>query len=340
MKIIRGATTVAEDSKEEIRLAVKELMDGIFSANPLKKEEVVGIVFSLTNDLHSFHPAKAARECGYDFAPLFSCTEPQIDGGLPLCIRTMILTETSDGAKKQKPKHVYLRGAKVLRKDMTEIYNIALDGPAGSGKSTIAKRLAADYDILYLDTGAMYRACALKAISAGIDLKDGKAVRDLTSSLNVEVRYVDGTQHTFLDGKDVSEAIRKNEVSLAASDISAHRCVREKMVETQRKIAKSMSCVLDGRDIGSTVLPDAKFKFYVTADSTIRAKRRFLELQARGQKVDFEALHKEILLRDKQDAEREFSPLKRADDAVVVDTSEMTIDEAVSAIKSLIQTKI
>ena len=127
---------------------------------------------------------------------------------------------------------------------------------------------------------------------------------------------------------------------MAASNISAHRAVREKMVEMQRKIAKEMSCVLDGRDIGSAVLPDAKFKFYVTADSKVRAMRRFKELTERGQKVDFETLHREILQRDKQDSEREFSPLKQADDAVVVDTSHLGIDEAVAKIKALIQSKI
>lgn len=335
--VIRGATTVSVDRKEEICVAVKELFDGVFAENKLEKSEVRGIVFSLTTDIHSYHPAKAARECGYDFAPLFACTEPEITGALPLCIRLMLLTERAGNAT---TKHVYQRGAKVLRKDISERYAVALDGPAGSGKSTIAKRLAADYDILYLDTGAMYRACALKALLSGVNAKDFEAVKRLTPQIHIQVEYRDGAQHTLLDGRDVSADIRKNEVSMLASDISAHPAIREKMVEMQREIAHTTSCVLDGRDIGSTVLPDAEYKFFVTADSRIRAKRRYDELTARGQTVDFDTLHEEILRRDKQDAEREFSPLVQAKDAIVVDTSLMSIEEAVAAIKSKIQAKI
>lgn len=337
MTVIRGATTIERDCKEEISSAVKEMLDEIFAVNALKKEEVSGFLFSLTTDIHSYHPAKAARECGYDFAPLFAAIEPEIEGGLKLCIRLMLFTNLADN---RAVKHIYQRGAKVLRKDISEIYNIALDGPAGSGKSTVAKALAKDYNILYLDTGAMYRACGLKALRLGISPKDRAAVEKMLPQLNVKVEYKDGAQHTILDGEDVSSAIRENAVSMAASDISAHPAVRVKMVEMQREIAKSMSCVLDGRDIGSTVLPDAKYKFYITADSKVRATRRFNELSARGEKVDFEQLHAEIVARDKQDSEREFSPLVCADDAVVIDTSNMDINEVVATVKAAIQAKI
>ena len=337
MTIIRGATTVLCDCKEEITQSVRDLLDEIFTQNRLKKQEIKGFLFSLTSDIHSYHPAKAARECGYDFAPLFACIEPDIDGGLPMCIRLMAFTDLTD---ERNVKHVYRKGATVLRKDISEIFNIALDGPAGSGKSTVAKILAKDYNILYLDTGAMYRACGLKALRLGIDPKDRLAVEQTLPNLNVKVEYKDGTQHTILDGEDVSSAIRENAVSMAASSISAHPAVRIKMVEMQREIAKSMSCVLDGRDIGSTVLPDAKFKFFITADSKVRATRRYKELIERGQTVDFETLHAEIVARDKQDSEREFSPLVCAKDAIVVDTSNMEIDEVVKTIKNAIQSKI
>lgn len=338
MTVIRGATTIGRDVQEEISSAVKELLEEIFLANRLKRSEVKAIVFSLTTDIHSCHPAKAARECGYDFAPLFACTEPQIDGGLALCIRVMLFVELSE--TERYPKHIYQKGAKTLRRDISEIYNIALDGPAGSGKSTIAKRLAEDYRILYLDTGAMYRACALNAIESGVDPQDSEAVGKMMEGIDLNVEYKNGVQHTLLGGRDVSERIRKNEVSMVASEVSAHRVVREKMVEMQRKIAKSMSCVLDGRDIGSTVLPEARFKFFVTADSRVRAMRRYKELTERGQTVDFDVLRQEIEKRDKQDSEREFSPLKKAEDAIVVDTSEMNIEQAVATIKSLIQSRI
>ncbi len=337
MTVIRGATTIKSDCKEEISLAVQELLEEIFAANALQKEELRAFIFSLTTDIHSYHPAKAARECGYDYAPLFAAIEPEIEGGLKLCIRMMLLTERKT---ERAVKHVYQGGAKILRKDLAEVMNIALDGPAGSGKSTVAKVLAKDYNILYLDTGAMYRACALKALRCGIDPKDGEAVERLLPSLNVKVEYREGKQHTLLDGEDVSLSIRENVVSMAASHISAHPAVRIKMVEMQREIARSMSCVLDGRDIGSAVLPNAKFKFFITADSRVRARRRFEELAARGETVDFERLHAEIVARDKQDSERAFSPLVCAEDAIVIDTSAMNVEEVVAKIKQCIQSKI
>ena len=337
MTVIRGATTIEKDEKEEICLAVKELLDEIFAVNRIENEEVSAFVFSLTNDIHSYHPAKAARECGYDFAPLFAAIEPEIVGGLQRCIRLMLLTDLTS---KSNIKHVYQKGAKILRTDISEKFNIALDGPAGSGKSTVAKILAKDYNILYLDTGAMYRACALKALRLGIDLKDATAVEKMLSHLDLKVEYKDGKQHTILDGEDVSSAIRENAVSMAASNISAHQAVRVKMVEMQREIANGMSCVLDGRDIGSAVLPNAKYKFFITADSKVRATRRFNELTVRGERVDFEKLHEEIVARDKQDTEREFSPLVQAKDAIVIDTSNLDIDGVVAAIKRQIQSKI
>ena len=337
MTIIRGATTIANDCKEEIVSSVKLLLDEVFKQNALNKQEIAGFLFSLTTDIHSYHPAKAAREVGYDFAPLFACVEPEIDGGLPMCIRLMLFVNQTE---EKSVKHIYQKGAKILRKDLSEVYNIALDGPAGSGKSTIAKALAKDYNILYLDTGAMYRACALKALRLGIDAKDVNAVEKMLPILNVTVEYRDGAQHTILDSEDVSKEIRENAVSMMASNISAHQAVRVKMVELQREIAKKTSCVVDGRDIGSAVLPDAKFKFFVTADSKVRAKRRYDELLARGEQVDFDTLHKEIVARDKQDSEREFSPLVCAEDAVVVDTSHLDIAGVLAHIKALIQEKI
>lgn len=337
MTIIRGATTIENDCQEEISASVKELLDEIFSVNALKKEEVSGFLFSLTTDIHSYHPAKSARECGYDFAPLFACIEPEIEGGLKLCIRLMLFTELMET---RSVKHIYQKGAKILRKDISEVYNIALDGPAGSGKSTIAKALAKDYDILYLDTGAMYRACGLKALRLGIDVKDENAVKEMLQTINLKVEYQGGKQHTILDSEDVSTAIRENAVSMVASTISAHPVVREKMVEMQREIAKGTSCVLDGRDIGSVVLPNAKYKFFITADSKVRAMRRYKELLSRGETVDFDKLHAEIIARDKQDSERAFSPLIQAKDAVLIDTSDMDIESVLKAIKAVIQSKI
>ena len=220
---------------------------------------------------------------------------------------------------------------------MEHIMRIALDGPSGSGKSTVAKRLSKELNILYLDTGAMYRATALKALSLGIDTFDIGGVSSFVGNLDLEIKYIDGTQHTFLDGEDVSEKIREPHVSMAASNISSLKCVRLKMVEMQRKIAASMSCVLDGRDIGSFVLPDADYKFYITASVDVRTERRYAELVAKGHGVDKGLLKKEIEQRDFNDKNRDFAPLVKADDAVLIDTSDMTVDEVVAKILSYIK---
>ena len=335
MVVIRGATTIPCDTKEEIQKAVSELLEQIESRNALKRDEVVSLVFSSTCDIHSYYPAKAARETGFISCSLFSAQEPEIDGALPLCIRCMLFVE-----KNLAPSHVYLRGAKVLRKDLAGKFNVAIDGPAGSGKSTVAKRIAKDYNILYLDTGAMYRACALKVLEMGIDPTDEAAIVALMRDVKLDVVYENGIQKTMLDGKDVSEEIRQNPVSMASSSVSKHMSVRMHLVEKQREIAGKMSCVLDGRDIGTFVLPDADFKFYLTASPDVRAKRRFDELKAKGTEVDFGRLKEEIVHRDEQDMNRDFAPLKRAEDAVLIDTSDMTIDEVVAAIERSMQEKI
>lgn len=335
MTVIRGATTIAQDTKEEIQKAVTELLEQIGSRNGLIKSEITSIVFSSTSDIHSYYPAKAAREAGFASSSLFSAQEPEIDGSLPLCIRVMLFVE-----KNIEPHHVYLRGARVLRKDIAQKYNIAIDGPAGSGKSTIAKRIAKDHNILYLDTGAMYRACALKALESHVDLDEELALVDVMRELKLDIEYVDGVQKTVLDGRDVSEEIRRPEVSMAASTVSKYPGVRIKMVEKQREIAGRMSCVLDGRDIGTFVLPDADFKFYLTATAEVRARRRYDELVAKGYEVDFEELKAEIVRRDEQDSSRAFAPLKQADDAVAIDTSDLTIDEVVQLVERKMQEKI
>ena len=217
---------------------------------------------------------------------------------------------------------------------MVKTLKIALDGPSGSGKSTIAKRLSKELNILYLDTGAMYRATALKALKMNIDTFDEKGVSGFINDLDLDIKYENGSQQTFLDGENVSDKIREPQVSMAASNISSLKCVRLKMVEMQRKIADKVSCVLDGRDIGSYVLPNADFKFYITASVDVRAKRRYDELTAKGFNVDFENLKKEIEERDYNDSHREFAPLVKAADAIYIDTSDMGIEEVVNTVMS------
>lgn len=214
--------------------------------------------------------------------------------------------------------------------------NIALDGPSGSGKSTVAGILAKKLDILHLDTGAMYRACALEALKRNIDCLDEDAVKGFISDIDLVIKYENGGQKTILDGEDVSLKIRDNKVSLMSSNISSLPIVREKMVEMQRKVAAENPCILDGRDIGTVVLPHAKYKFFITATSEIRARRRFNELTEKGQQVDYEQLLQEMIKRDYNDSHRKIAPLKQADDAILIDTSNMTVSEVVEKILSII----
>ncbi len=332
MKAIRGATTVLNDTAEDIKKGVSELLLTIKSKNAITENDIVCIMFSNTSDLRSYYPAKAAREAGFYSCPLYSSSEPEIDGSLPKCIRVMVLAEIA-----AEPVHVYLKDAVKLRKDISGKLNIAIDGPAGSGKSTVSKILAARFGILYLDTGAMYRACALACVRKNIDCRDEKSVEKVISSVDIDVKYSDGAQKTYLDCKDVSEEIRTPSISMLASSVSAHRCVREKMVELQRTIASANSCVLDGRDIGTNVLPDAEYKFFLTAAPEIRAERRAKENAVKGIVQPFDEVLKEIITRDEQDKNREIAPLVKAYGAVEVDTGSMSAEEVAEYLAKKIQ---
>jgi len=219
-------------------------------------------------------------------------------------------------------------------------YAIALDGPAGAGKSTIARRIAETLGILYLDTGAMYRAIGMKAVAQGISPKDETAVGIMLESTDLDIRFVAGAQEVWLDGINVSEAIRTPEASRAASDVSTLPVVRRALVDLQRTIASHQSLVMDGRDIGTHVLPDAQYKFFLTASVEERAQRRLHDLQSRGnQTVTLEEVRADIEYRDRQDSERAFAPLRQAEDAILVDTTDLTIEAVVQTILSLIATR-
>ena len=218
---------------------------------------------------------------------------------------------------------------------MSKHFAIAIDGPAAAGKSTIAKRVARELGALYLDTGAMYRAVGLYMLRQGVSLDDTAAIAARAPEARVDVRYAEGAQRVFLCGEDVSQAIRENAVSAAASAVSAVPAVRELLVARQREIASGAFVVMDGRDIGTKVLPDAPVKVFLTASAEVRAQRRFLELQARGQEVPYEQLLSEIRQRDHNDATRAASPMVQAEDAALMDSSDMTIEEVTAAIIAL-----
>ena len=210
--------------------------------------------------------------------------------------------------------------------------NIAIDGPAGAGKSTIAKRLAKKLGFIYVDTGAMYRAMAYYFLQHNIDAKDENAIAAACPDVDVTITYENGEQQVLLNGENVNGVIRNEEVGNRASSTSVYPVVRKKLVELQRQLAKSADVIMDGRDIGTCVLPDAQVKIYLTASSATRAKRRYDELTEKGVSCDLAEIEKDIIDRDYRDMHRETSPLRQAEDAVLVDSSEMNIDEVVDAI--------
>ncbi len=213
--------------------------------------------------------------------------------------------------------------------------NIAIDGPAGAGKSTIAKLVAKELGFLYVDTGAMYRSIALYLLENEVDYNDEAQLPKALDKINIEIRYVNGAQRVILNDRDVSDMIRREEVGNAASTTSALSPVRAKLLDLQRDIAAKNDVLMDGRDIGTNILPNAELKIYLTASVEVRAERRYKELVEKGETPDLEEVKKGIEQRDYQDMNREIAPLKQAEDAVLVDTSYMTIDEVVARIKEL-----
>jgi len=224
---------------------------------------------------------------------------------------------------------------------MAKTYSIAIDGPAGAGKSTIARMLAKEMGYYYVDTGAIYRTVAYFLDLLGISPKDVDGVTRYIDELTVEIEYdEDGKQHMLMNGMDVTDDIRTQDISQKASLVSAHAVVRETLLDMQRDMAKKHNVIMDGRDIGTVVLPKATVKIFLTASAEVRAKRRCDELIAKGQKAQYEKVLKEIQQRDYQDTHREVAPLKLARDSIKVDTSEMTIEEVVAAIRKIAQEKI
>ena len=214
--------------------------------------------------------------------------------------------------------------------------NIAIDGPAGAGKSTVAKGLAKKLGFIYVDTGALYRAIGVFAIRKGVNTKDTDGVSALLGDIKVELKFVDGAQRVFLNDEDVSEAIRTPDASMAASNVSAIPVVRAFLLELQRDIAKKNNCLMDGRDIGTVVLPDAQIKIFMTADVEERAMRRYKELQEKGINDSYEQVLKEMKERDFQDSNRPIAPLKPAEDSMIFDSTGLTLQESVDRLTALI----
>lgn len=218
--------------------------------------------------------------------------------------------------------------------------NIAIDGPAGAGKSSIAKRAAAALGYIYVDTGALYRTIGLNALRQGVDTKDAAAVIGTLSDVQVSLRFVDGEQRVFLGEEDVSAAIRTPEASMAASNVSAIPAVREHLFALQQNIAAQNNCLMDGRDIGTVVLPNADVKIFLTASAETRADRRCRELAEKGMPTPYDEVLRDIIQRDYNDSHRDVAPLKQAEDAVLLDTSALSFDESYAAVVKIIKERI
>lgn len=223
---------------------------------------------------------------------------------------------------------------------MGKFISIAIDGPAGAGKSTLARACARALGYLYVDTGAIYRAVGYYMRLMGIGPKDRDGIARLIDEVNIDLRYEAGEQHMLLNGDDVTAEIRTPEMSMYASGVSAQPCVRAFLLDMQRELARTHNVIMDGRDIGTVVLPDADVKIFLTASAEVRARRRYDELLAKGEKTGYEQVLAEMRQRDRQDSQRAAAPLRQADDAVLLDTSSMTLEQATQAILQLVQEKL
>ena len=218
--------------------------------------------------------------------------------------------------------------------------SVAIDGPSGAGKSTVARAAAARLGYVYVDTGAMYRAIGLAVFRRGISGEDADGIAAVLPEIDIRLAYQDGVQHVLLNGEDVSDAIRTPEIAYYASKVSAVPAVRQFLLEAQRDMAKKGNILMDGRDIGTVILPDAPVKIFLTASAETRAERRYLELIGKGQQVTRESVLHDVVERDRQDMSRAVAPLKQAEDAVLLDTSKMTLDESIEAVLQIIRKKI
>lgn len=222
-----------------------------------------------------------------------------------------------------------------------KVINVAIDGPAGAGKSTISRKAAAELGYIYIDTGALYRTVGLNALRLGVDIQnDDEVVSSLTDELKVELKFIDGEQRMFLNGEDVSTAIRTPEASMAASRVSAVPKVRQYLFDLQKNLAKNNNCIMDGRDIGTVVLPDADVKIFLTASPEARAQRRYKELVEKGTDVSYDEVLADMIKRDYDDSHRAIAPLKQADDAILCDTSNIDLQQSIDLIINTIKENI
>lgn len=337
---IRGAITIEENTKQNIVENTTKLLNTIIKENNIKIEEIINVLFSSTKDITKAYPAVATRNIGITECAVMCFQEMYVEESLKMCIRVMLTIRTKMTCK-DSVRHIYLKDAKKLRPDIySSNTSVAIDGPAGSGKSTVSKMVARELNFIYVDTGAMFRAMTLYCLKKGIDLTNEKDIAKDIDKIDISLRFVDGEQQIYLNGKDVSSDIREQNISKNVSDIAKIGIVRKKLLKIQQEMAKDKNVVMDGRDIGTSVLPNANVKIYLDADIKERAKRRHRECLLKGEKISYDDIEKNILQRDDIDKNREISPLKKAEDAICIDTTGLNIYEVCEKIIKIIKENI
>ncbi len=333
---LRGAVTVESNSSEDILTATASLLERMIELNNVDTKDIVSVIFSMTADLNAVFPAEATRRLGWEHVPLFCCSEIQVPNALGKCIRILMHITTDKPQADLEP--VYIGEAKVLlegkvKEKMQTKPTIAIDGPAGAGKSTVAKAVAKRLKIDYLDTGAMYRAVTVVALRESWDLHNEQVLAHLIEKLTIEVNSSEiGETITIINGEDVTPLIRNAEINKHVSFIAKSPSIRKALVKLQRVLGKKGGIVMDGRDIGTRVLPDAPFKFFLTASLPERARRRYLETFPKNESLSVSEVEKEIARRDDIDKNRKVDPLRIPDDSCVIDTTSMSIDEVIEFI--------
>lgn len=338
---IRGAITIEENTKENIVTNTETLLKEILTQNNINKDDIINIIFSATKDVTKAYPAIATRNLGITDCAIMCLQEMYVEDSLSMCIRIM-LTANVD-LKKQDIKHIYLKDAKRLRPDISlknSSFAVAIDGPAGSGKSTVSKIISKELSFIYVDTGAMFRTITLHCLKNNIDCNNKEMVTKELENINISLSFENGIQQIYLNDENVTEKIRTQEIAKNASVVAQIPSVREKLLNMQREIASKNNVIMDGRDIGTNVLPNANVKIYLDADIDERAKRRCNELALKNEKYEYDIVRQGIIDRDNADKNRKIAPLKKADDAIVINTTSLSIYEVSEKIIKIIKENI
>ncbi len=338
---IRGAITIEENTKENIVMNTENLLNEIIEKNNIEKQNIINIIFSSTKDITKAYPAIATRNIGITDCAIMCLQEMDVEESLKMCIRVMITVNSN--IKKQNIKHIYLKDAKKLRPDISLAksgFAVAIDGPAGSGKSTVSKIISKELSFIYVDTGAMFRTITLYCLQNNIDCSDETKVSKELENIDISLEFENGIQQIYLNNINVTEKIRTQEISKNASIIAQISSVREKLLKMQRKIAENSNVIMDGRDIGTNVLPNANVKIYLDADIDERTKRRCEELAMKNETFEYNKVRQGIIDRDNADKNRKIAPLKKADDAITINTTNLSIYEVSEMIIKIIKENI